>query len=84
MVASSTAGVHEPQRVRGRLQRQSERFVTVSGQPLVELTSPLLDGGEIVRIQFWGINTTLFFSSFRIVKLPGSFRNLARSVVRVF
>ena len=31
----------------------------------------------------WGINTTPFFSSFRIVKLPGSFRKLGRSVVRV-
>ena len=38
MVASSIAGVHERQRVPGRLQRRSERFVTVSGQPLVELT----------------------------------------------
>ena len=39
MVARSIAGVHERQRVPGRLQRQSERFVDVSGQRLVELTN---------------------------------------------
>ena len=38
MVASSTAGVHERQRVPGRLQRQSEGFVTVSCNKVVELT----------------------------------------------
>ena len=33
MVASSIAGVHERQRVPGRLQRQSERFVDASSRP---------------------------------------------------
>jgi hypothetical protein len=33
---------------------------------------------------FSGINTTLIFSSSRIVKLPGRFRSLARSVLRIF
>ena len=42
MVAKSTACVHERQRVPGRLQRQSERFVEFSGQLLVvELTNPM-------------------------------------------